>query len=142
MNQRIYNNKSYILNKKTSNSITVWILMMIIIIVISILFLVFYQYIKEEKVTGFYNGNLVVYIKKEDVSNINNYTLKLNDEILEFQVVKINNEYLIDNEIYYEIVIDSNLDDSKKIINNVFTFVLEKEYTTYLKEIKRRIKWN
>ncbi len=136
MNQEIYGNASYIINKRTSLSIIIWSILMILLILSSVLICLFYNYTDVTRITGYFNEKLYIYIKEEDVGNLNDYKIKFNDNYLSFQIVEIKERVAMENEIFYEIILETNLEEKYKVTNNVFNLILEKNKTTLLKKMK------
>ena len=74
----------------------------------------------------------------KDFSRLNDYELYLEEEKLEFSIYSISDEYyIIDNNNYYEIILNVELKDVYKIKNNILNLKFKKYETTYLEKIKK-----
>ena len=138
----VYNEPSNILNKKSNIYIIIWSILLFIFIVIAVLIIVFYKFYEYETCLGYVKKledyKVVLYLK--DFSKLNDYELYLDEEQIEFSVYSISSEYyIINNENYYEIILDVNLNDIYKIENNILNLTIKKEETTYFEKIKKGI---
>jgi len=136
----VFNTPDNILNKKSNIYIIIWCLLLIVFLVISLLIIIFYRFYEYETCLGYVkkldNYKVVLYLK--DFSKLNDYELYLEDDKLEFNIYSISSEYyIIDNEKYYEIILDVELKDLYKIDNNIINLKIKKEQTTYLEKIKK-----
>jgi len=138
----VFNLPSNILNKKTNKYITIWNTLFLLFISILILIIMFYEFNEYETCLGYVKKiddyKVVIYLK--DFSKINEYELYLDDEAILFDVYSISSEYyIINNEKYYEIILNVKLKDTYKIENNILNLKFKKNKTTYLKKIKEGI---
>lgn len=134
----VFNAPSNILNKKSNIYIIIFSILLFIFMMVSIIIVVFYKFYEYETCLGIVNDDykVVIYFKK--FSRLNEYELYLEEEKLEFSVYSISSEYfIINNENYYEIILDVKLDDIYKIKNNILTLKFKKYETTYLQKIKK-----
>jgi ABC-type sugar transport system permease subunit len=136
----VFNSPTNILNKKNNLYIIVWIILLLIFIVISTLIIIFYKFYEYETCLGYVKKlddyKVVIYLK--EFSKINDYKLYLDDQQLDFSVYSISSDYyIVNNDNYYEIILDLNLNDTYKIDNNILNLKLKKEQTTFLKKIKK-----
>ncbi len=135
MNLKIFNTKGYVLNKKTSLNIRLFILFLIIFSALFLLIFFRYEFYKEKKITGVYNEGIYIYLQEDDLINVLDYEIYFNDTKINFEI-GIGNEVMISNELYFECALISDIDSKYKIPNNIFTFILRMEKTTLFKEMK------
>ena len=138
----IFNLPSNILNKKTNIYIIMWNILLLLFISILILVIIFYEFYEYETCLGYVKKiddyKVVVYLK--DFSKINEYELYLDDEVILFDVYSISSDYyIINNENYYEIILNVELKDIYKIENNILNLKFKKNKTTYFNKIKKGI---
>lgn len=143
---KIYNNFPYILNKKTSKAIIAWLILLVIGSLVFIIIAFNYRYHLYDSYLG-YVKNLdgsfytVTYIEKEKVGLLSQYNLSVEGQSLSFEVVKISDEFYIDNDnIFYQVVLDFDLKESQLIENNIINIVFEKPETTIYEEIRKGLK--
>ena len=143
---KIYNNIPYILNNKTSKAVIIWLITLIISFVIFIIIALNYNYYTYETYLGyikkiddsFYPS---FYVKEDEVGNLSDYQLLIDNEKLDFKILSISNQfYLIDNYPFYEVVIETKLNDKYLIENNIINLVFETGQTTLYKKIRKEIK--
>ncbi len=135
----IKNNMGYIISKKNSGCVKKYIVIISILLVCVFFFFFFYEYKKEEMIVGYFNEELVIYVSESSISSLVDYELYFDGNIVEFNIKLIGEEVNVNNERFYEVVIESDLLKKYKIKNNVFNFVLVKNSTTLFKELKGMI---
>lgn len=138
----VFNCPSNILNEKSNLYIIIWNILLFIFILITIFIIIFYKFYEYETCLGYVKKiddyKVVVYLK--DFSKINEYELYLEKEKLDFSVYSISSDYyIINNDNYYEIILNVNLKDIYNIENNILNLKIKKEQTTYLQKIKKGI---
>lgn len=134
----VFNVPSNILNKKSNIYIIIFSILIFIFFIISMIIIIFYKFYEYETCLGIVNNdyNVVVYLK--DFSRLNDYELYLEEEKIEFSIYSISDEYyIIDNDNYYEIILNVELKDVYKIKNNILNLKFKKYETTYLEKIKK-----
>lgn len=140
--KKIDNNISYVLKKKTSNIIKIWILFLLIGAVITFLIALNYNYYKSYKYIGYVKKvedfRLCVYVKENKVSSFNDSKLFIENNEYSYDVVSISEDYyLVDGDNYYLLELKVSLDDKYLINNNILNIVIKAEKTTLLKELKK-----
>lgn len=143
----IMNNK-YFINNKKSNAVTIWCEVLIIALLIFLNICFNYDYKIYDEYLGYVksfdsNFKLVLYVLEEDVSSIYKSSLLVEDNNYSFSIYNISHEYyVIDNNKYYEVVLNVELDRNLLIENNIVNVVFEKGNTTLYKEFKKGlVKW-
>lgn len=121
-------------------------MILIIFILIFLNVSINYKYKKYDKYLGYVKKidddfSLVLYVK--DVSDIYRHSLLVEEVKYDFSIYSISKEYyIVDNQNYYEVVLDVKLDDELVIENNIIDVVFEKYTTTLYKEFKKgMIEW-
>ncbi len=143
---KMYNNFPYILNSRTSKSIIVWIMTLIISFIIFIIIAFNYKYYTFKTYLGYIKNidnsfYLSFYVKEDEVGDLSNYKLLIDNEKVDFKILSISNQfYLIDNYPFYEVVIETKLNDKYLIENNIINLVFETSQTTLYQEIRKEFK--
>lgn len=140
-----YENAFILLKNKTSKVIVVWAILSIVLIITGIGFFFGFHYHPEEEQYAYVEQNqeeyrLITYVKKEEISSFRNYTLKIEEEKIPFQVEHIGQATNIEGDIYYEIELDVDMKEEWKIHNNILTMVVKKTETTWFQKIKKGMK--
>ena len=113
--QKIHNNHSYIINKKTSKVIIFWLLFLIISFVLFIIIALKYEYNIYDSYFGYIKKidnsfYTIVYIQKDKISELSTSTLLVDDLEYDFEIVSISDEYFVNNdELSYEVILNFNL---------------------------------
>ena len=143
---KIYNNFSYILSKKTSKAIIVWLICLLICSLVFIIIAFNYHYHLYDSYFGYIkniDGSFytVIYVEKEKIDLLPKYNLLVENKPLSFEVVMISDDFYIDNsQNFYQIVLDFDLKENQLIENNIINLVFEKPETTIYKEIRKGLK--
>ena len=143
---KMYNNFSYIINKKTSFSIIIWLLFLIIGFIIFILISLKYEFYLCQTYLGYIRKignsfNTIIYVKEDEVNEISRSVILVDDKEYEFQIISISDKYfMVDNELAYEVILDIDLDNQYLIENNIVKLDLKKSKTTIYQQIKKGIK--
>lgn len=143
---KMYNNFSYIINKKTSFSIIIWLLFLIIGFIIFILISLKYEFYLCQTYLGYIRKignsfNTIIYVKEDEVNEISRSVILVDDKEYEFQIISISDKYfMVDNELAYEVILDIDLDNQYLIENNIVKLDLKKSKTTICQQIKKGIK--
>lgn len=143
-NIRTVNNFPYIMNKKTSPSIIVWIMLLIIFFLIFLIISFNYRYSIYETYLGYVkNDNLVLYVKNDKLDSLCSLNLLIGNEKFDFKIIDISDEYyLVNNDNYYQVIIEVKLKEEWLIENNILNIVFEKPKTTIYEQIKKGLnKW-
>lgn len=145
---KIYNNFSYIINKKTSLSITLWIILLIISFIIFIIISLKYEYYLYQSYFGYVKKiddsfYTIIYVEKDNVDELFNSNLLVDNNDYSFEIVSISEEYfVINNKMCYQVILDFDLKEEYKIENNIIDIILKNNKTTIYKELKKGImKW-
>ena len=142
---KIYNNFPYILNNKTSKAIIAWLIMLIISLTVFLLAACNYNYYKYQTYLGYIKNidnsfYVSFYVQEDDVGKLANYELSIDDETLDFKIISISNQYyLIDNSPFYEVVIETKLNNQYLIENNIIDLVFKTRQTTLYQEIRKEL---
>ena len=143
---KIYNNFSYIINKKTSLSIILWIALLIISFVIFIIIALKYEYYLYQSYFGYVKKidnsfYTIIYVARDKINELSKSNLLVDNKEYNFKVVSISEEYfVIDNELCYQVILDFHLKEEDKIENNIIDIVLRTNKTTIYQELKKGIK--
>lgn len=144
--QKIHNNYSYIINKKTSKVIIFWLLFLIISFVLFIIISLKYEYNIYNSYFGYIKKidnsfYTIVYIQKDKISELSTSTLLVDDLEYDFEIVSISDEYFVnDNELCYEVILNLNLKEKYLIENNIINIILKNDKTTIYQELKKGLK--
>ena len=145
---KIYNNFSYIINKKTSLSIFLWIILLIISFIIFIIISLKYEYYLYQSYFGYVKKiddsfYTIIYVEKDNVDELFNSNLLVDNNDYSFEIVSISEEYfVINNKMCYQVILDFDLKEEYKIENNIIDIILKNNKTTIYKELKKGImKW-
>jgi len=135
----IYNNFSYILNRK-SKSILIFILCLVISLILFLIISFKYQYNKYLSYYGYIIDEYVsMYLDEETLVYLNNSELLIDDKKYDFKIISIDKKYNLD-EIYYQVILD--LGELELTNNSVIKIILKTPYTTLYKELKGLDLWN
>jgi len=141
----IVNNFPYIINRKTSQSIIIWIMLLLLFFLIFLIIAFNYKYSNYETYLGYViknesEYNIVLYVEKNKINSLYNCKLLIEKEAFNFKIKSISKDYyIISNTNYYEVILDINLKENWKIENNILNITLEKPKTTIYKQIKKGI---
>lgn len=145
---KIYNNFSYIINKKTSLSIFIWIILLIMSFIIFIIISFKYEYYLYQSYFGYIKKidnsfYTVIYVEKDKVNELSKSNLLVDNKDYSFKIVSISEEYfVIDNKMCYQVILDFDLKEEYKIENNIIDIVLRNKKTTIYQELKKGFeKW-
>lgn len=144
--QKIHNNYSYIINKKTSKAIILWLLFLIISFILFIIISLKYEYNIYNSYFGYVKKidnsfYTIVYIQKDKISELSTSTLLVDDLEYDFEIVSISDEYFVnDNELCYEVILNLNLKEKYLIENNIINIILKNDKTTIYQELKKGLK--
>lgn len=139
----IFNNFSYILNNKKSKIITIWIIFLFLILISFLIIAFKYQYNKYDTYIGYIKKIdeefcVVLYVSKDKVSSINNSKLLVEKQEYSFKIKSISEEYYnLNNDLYYQIILNFDLKEEWLIENNIINIIFESESTTIFNEIKK-----
>ena len=141
----IIDNK-YFLNNKKDNIVITWIMLLIIFFLIFLNIAFNYKYNKFDKYLGYIKKideefKVVMYVLESEVSNLSKSSLLVGSLKYDFSIDSISSEYyIIENEKYYEVILDVELSDSYLIENNIINVVLKKDVITIYNEFKKGMK--
>ena len=145
---KIYNNFSYILNKKTSKSIIFFIIFLIISFIIFIIIALKYEYYLYQSYFGYVKKiddsfYTIIYVSKESIDKLSKSNLLVDNQDYSFKVVSISEEYFaIDDKLCYQVILDFALKQESKIENNIINIVLKNDKTTIYNQLKKGFeKW-
>ena len=144
--QKIHNNYSYIINKKTSKVIILWLLFLIISFILFIIISLKYEYNIYDSYFGYIKKidnsfYTIIYIQKDKISELSTSTLLVDDLEYDFEIVSISDEYFVnDNELCYEVILNLNLKEKYLIENNIINIILKNDKTTIYQELKKGLK--
>ena len=146
--QKIHNNFLYIINKKTSIAIIVWILFLIISFIIFVIVSIKYEYYLCQSYFGYVKKidnsfYTVIYVKKDKINELFSSTILIDNEEYSFKIINISEEYfIVDDNLCYEVILDFELNESKKIQNNIINIILKGNKTTIYQELRKGFeKW-
>lgn len=137
-----FNNSYNILNGKSNSSIISFIILLIILFFICIYVIIFYKFYEYETCFGIVKKiddyKVIIYLK--EFNKLSDYEIYLDDLKIDFKISSISPDYyIINNENYYEIVLDVNLEDKYKIENNILNLTIRKNKITYFEKIKKGV---
>ena len=144
--QRMYNNYTYIINKKTSKAIILWLLFLIISFIIFIIIALKYEYSIYHSYFGYIKKidnsfYTIIYIPKDSVSELSKSVLLIDDLEYDFQIISISDEYIVnEDELCYEMLLKINLQEEYLIENNIINVISKGNKTTIYQEIKKGLK--
>lgn len=141
--KKFYNNCLFF-EKYRNISINVCSIVLIIIFIIFILFCIFFKI----NFCTSYNGFVVkgdryyvnMFISDNGIGQLQKTVLVVDGQVVDYSINKISDEYIpTDNGLVRSVLLDFNLSDSKKIVNNVVKLnFLEK--TTIFNKVKEMLK--
>lgn len=140
---KIFNNFSYILNKKTSKSIIIWILFLIIGSLIFLIIAFNYKFNLYENYNGYIKKNddsyyTIIYLEESKINEVLKYDLLVDKVKYEYEILDISEDYyLVLEKPYYQVTLKIDLNDKLLIDNNIINIVFEKPKTTIFQEIKK-----
>ena len=143
---KIFNNFSYIINKKTSIAIIVWILFLIVGLTLFLLISFTYKYHIYDSYLGYIKKidnsfYTIIYVPQNEISDLSESDLLVDKKEYSFKIINISEEYYaINNNLCYQVILDFNLSEKYLIENNIIEINFKKEKTTIFNEIKKRIK--
>lgn len=133
---------SYLLKRKTSKAIIVFITLSLVMIIGAIFMLFMYKYHPYKIENGYVQKKddeylLVLYLSPDDMASFQENKLLLDEEV-SYEIVDISRDYyVINNELYYMLSLKVPLQESDKIDNNIVNVIIEKPKTTLWREIKK-----
>lgn len=142
----VFYNSEIILRRK-SFKIKCYIISMIILLTGLLVFISCFKYnpyinlkaivIKENN--SYYLKTLVT---QEQFNDINQNNLIINDKKYKYKIKHISDEYISDERYnkYYEILLETEIEENLVINNNIIDINIEKPKTTFLKQIIEKIK--
>lgn len=143
---KIFNNFSYIINKKTSIAIIVWILFLIVGLTLFLLISFTYKYYIYDSYLGYIKKidnsfYTIIYVPQNEISDLSESDLLVDKKEYSFKIINISEEYYtINNNLCYQVILDFNLSEKYLIENNIIEINFRKEKTTIFNEIKKGIK--
>ena len=145
---KIYNNFSYIINKKRSLSIILWIITLIVTFIIFIIISLKYEYYLYQSYFGYVKKiddsfYTIIYVARDNIGELSKSNLLVDNSDYSFEIVSISEEYfIVENKICYQVILDFDLKDEYKIENNIINIALKNNKTTLYQELKKGIeKW-
>lgn len=144
--QKIHNNHSYILNKKTSKAIIVWLIFLIISFILFLIIALKYEYNIYNSYFGYIKKidnsfYTIIYVPNDKVNELSTSILLVDDLEYDFEIVSISDEYFVNNdELCYEVILNFNLKEKYLIENNIINLVLKNNKTTIYQELKKGLK--
>jgi len=141
----IIDNK-YFLNSKKDNIVVTWTMLLIIFFLIFLNIAFNYKYEISDKYVGYIKKiedefKVVLYVLESEVSNLSKSSLLVDSLKYDFSIDSISHEYyIIENEKYYEVILDVELSDSYLIENNIINIIMKKDVTTIYNEFKKGMK--
>lgn len=146
------NNQGYILEHQSPHFIYSWITILIITLLIFLLignnFKYNSYYFSEGTIIKDQNQYYTkTFLKKEQLPTLLTKPLLINQQIIHYQVIKIGNQYLLNNELYIEVWLNLKLDKSYLLEGNMLNLQWLIDSTTFIQEIiqntkKGLIQWN
>ena len=142
---KIFNNFSYILNKKTSKSIIIWLLFLAIGSLIFLIIAFNYEFNLYENYNGYIKKNddsyyTIIYLEESKINDILKYDLLVNKIKYEYEILDISDGYyLLLEKPHYQVTLKISLPDDLLVDNNIINIVFEKPKTTIFQEIKKGI---
>lgn len=120
---------------KVVSWITILIITFILFLIISIFlkFHIFSRHIGYIELNNNYNLKIIVDDKSFPIKS--NYKLYIDNKKYEYKILSVEKQIG-----YYEILVSCNLDDDLLINNNIVTITFQKEETTLIKEIIKKLK--
>ncbi len=145
---KIYNNFSYIINKKSSPSIILWIILLVISFITFIIISLKYEYYLYQSYFGYVKKidnsfYTIIYVEKDNVNELSKSNLLIDNEEYSFKVVSISEEYFaVNNKLCYQVILDFDLKEEYKIENNIIDIVLKNSKTTIYQQLRKGFeKW-
>lgn len=142
----VFYNSSLILERKRPLYILSYLTIIIFVILLALLISIFYKYNPYKK----YLGRVIItesdfYIKMQVEENeipLLNNNFIINNENYSYKITGISDiAYIGDNlKKYYEVTIESNIDDNLIIQNNIININLKLPKTTLFKELIKKVK--
>ena len=138
--------EGYILKYGKDNSTIVWITIIIVIIFIGIIIASNYQYKKYLRLDGIVKKvgedlYVSIYVKKNDVTNVFHKVLRVNDNITNYEIAYVSDEYKIEQDKYIYLNVLLNIKSDYLLIeNNIIRLNFELNSTTFTKEVIKFIK--
>ena len=144
--QKIHNNHSYILNKKTSKIIIIWLIFLSISFILFLIIALKYEYNTYNSYFGYIKKidnsfYTIIYVPNDKVNELSTSILLVDDLEYDFEIVSISDEYFVNNdELCYEVILNFNLKEKYLIENNIINLVLKNNKTTIYQELKKGLK--
>ncbi len=144
--QKIHNNHSYILNKKTSKIIIIWLIFLSISFILFLIIALKYEYNIYNSYFGYIKKidnsfYTIIYVPNDKVNELSTSILLVDDLEYDFEIVSISDEYFVNNdELCYEVILNFNLKEKYLIENNIINLVLKNNKTTIYQELKKGLK--
>ena len=144
--QKIHNNHSYILNKKTSKIIIIWLIFLSISFILFLIIALKYEYNIYNSYFGYIKKidnsfYTIIYVPNDKVSELSTSILLVDDLEYDFEIVSISDEYFVNNdELCYEVILNFDLKEKYLIENNIINLVLKNNKTTIYQELKKGLK--
>lgn len=127
--------KIKLMNERPSKIVS-WNTILFIILILFIIISIFLKYHIYSDYVGYIdNNNIRIIIDNKSFPVKNNYKLYIDNKKYQYEIINIEKK----NE-YYELLIKCNLNKSLLINNNVIKVTFQKETTTFMKEIIKKLK--
>ena len=137
------NSVNYIINKKETKIIKLWLLMVTFILIVIVSISLFYEY----KIFSTYQGiiknindnyYLTMYLTDDDLIKFNQKKMYINKKQVSKKIIDIREDYEITELGKFRLIIlDTEIKNKDKINNNIIEVQIYERKTTIMKEIKK-----
>lgn len=132
----VFNYSKLKLTDENPSKIISWITILSIMFILFIVFSIFFQYNIYSTYIGYIeNDNIRIIINDNSFPIKNNYKLFIDNKKYNYKILNLEK-----NNGYYELLVKCNIDKTLLINNNIVTVNFQKEKTTLMKEIIKKLK--
>ena len=137
---------SMIIEAKTPKVISIFIFSLVMALIIFGFVAIKYKFYLYEHYLGYVikkddNYYLTIYVEDNKIPALKDSVIVVDKELVNYKILEISKEYyLLDNNKYHLIVLETKIKEEEKIENNVINLKFKLEETSLAKQIKKGIK--
>lgn len=141
----MFDNVDLIINKKNTNFIKIWLLLVSLLMTIILSVSLFYEYkiIKKYQATVINQNNnyyLNVYLTDGELLKFNQKQMYIDDKLTYKKIVSISRDYVLTEFGKFRLItLETNIKNEDKINNNLLEIKLYERDTTIMKEVKNKL---
>jgi len=137
---------SMVIEARTAKVITIFIFSLVIALILFLSLAFKYKFYLYEHYLGYVikiddNYYITLYVEDSKIPGFKDYVIIINGENVDFKILEINKEYYFsDNNKYHLIVIETEIEEEKKLENNIINLKFKLEETNLINQIRKGMK--